>query len=168
MRSEIIKTRNVSDPNSRLKALRNNPRFHGVGPASVPPTRLNNIASPDKSITAIRHAKSPALAENLLAERQKPQWSQTRKINGMEAAHTELVNSTRLLSSIFDMRSTMPKPELQLVLGHHNRTLSGLPVHGVGRDIGCVGRDFVVGHQIATGLQEEPHRIVVGAPAFEL
>ncbi len=67
MRSEIIKTRNINNPRTGLKALRDNPRLQIIRPSPVSTTSLDNFASPNKSLT-IRHAKSPALAENLRAE----------------------------------------------------------------------------------------------------
>ncbi|BCG82802.1 hypothetical protein MesoLj113b_63440 [Mesorhizobium sp. 113-3-3] len=67
MRNEIMTTRNINNPRTALKALRDNPRLQIIRPSSVSTTRLDNFASPNKSL-AIRHAKSPAPAENLLAE----------------------------------------------------------------------------------------------------
>lgn len=48
-------------------ALTDNPRLQIIRPSSVPMARLDNLASSNKSF-AIRDAKSPAPAENLLAE----------------------------------------------------------------------------------------------------
>ncbi|ESX08344.1 hypothetical protein X768_23035 [Mesorhizobium sp. LSJC265A00] len=67
MHNEIMTTRNINNPRTGLKALRDNPRLQIIGPSSVSTTRLDNFASPNKSLT-IRDAKSPAPAENLLAE----------------------------------------------------------------------------------------------------
>lgn len=67
MRNEIMTTRNINNPRTGLKALRDNPRLQIIGPSSVCRTRLDNFASPNKSL-AICHAKSPARAENHLAE----------------------------------------------------------------------------------------------------
>ncbi|EHK57099.1 hypothetical protein MAXJ12_11652, partial [Mesorhizobium alhagi CCNWXJ12-2] len=67
MRSEIIKSPNINNPRTGLKALRYNPRLQIIRPSPVSTTRLDNFASPSKSLI-IGHAKSPAFAENLLAE----------------------------------------------------------------------------------------------------
>ncbi|MEY9166437.1 hypothetical protein ABIE78_004556 [Sinorhizobium fredii] len=87
MRSEIISERNINNPRTGLKAFRYNPRLQIIGPSPVSTTRLDNFASPDKSITAIRHAKSPALAENLLAE--TSMFTNTRNQWGVGGAYTE-------------------------------------------------------------------------------
>jgi hypothetical protein len=79
MRSEIIKSRNINNPRTGLKARRYNPRLQIIRPSPVSTTRLDNFASPNKSLT-IRHAKLQLLPKIFW---QKPQCSETREINGM-------------------------------------------------------------------------------------
>lgn len=54
----VMTTRHIRNPNTGLQALRDNPSLHIVRPATVPPTRLYNLATPDKSVPAIRHSNS--------------------------------------------------------------------------------------------------------------
>jgi len=51
LRSKIISERNINNPRTGLKAFRYNPRLHIIGPSPVSTTRLDNFASPDKSLT---------------------------------------------------------------------------------------------------------------------
>ncbi|WP_368667755.1 hypothetical protein, partial [Salipiger sp. PrR002] len=60
--------RDIHDPGTGLKALRNNPRLHIDGPTPVPAAWLDNLAPPNILIPDIRHEKSPSLSTDLLAE----------------------------------------------------------------------------------------------------
>jgi hypothetical protein len=66
MRNNAMATGDINDPRTRLKALCYNPRLEIVGPSTVSSTRLDNLKTPSKSLI-IRHAKSPALAGDVLA-----------------------------------------------------------------------------------------------------
>jgi hypothetical protein len=60
MRNNVMTTRNINNPRTRLKALRYNPSLKIIGPSPVSTTRLDNCEATNKSLT-ICHAKSPAL-----------------------------------------------------------------------------------------------------------
>jgi hypothetical protein len=56
MRDKIMPPCDIHNPHPRLEALGHNPRFHFIGPAAVPtPTRFNDFAAANKSITTICH-----------------------------------------------------------------------------------------------------------------
>jgi hypothetical protein len=66
MRNNVMTTRNINNPCTRLEAFRHNPSLQIIGPAPVSTARLDNLQPPNKSVT-IRRAKSPALAGAVLA-----------------------------------------------------------------------------------------------------
>ncbi len=50
MRNNVVTARDISNTNTRLKAFRDNPRLHIIGPTPVPATRPDNLVMPNKSI----------------------------------------------------------------------------------------------------------------------
>jgi hypothetical protein len=65
MRNNVMTTRNINNPRTRLKALRYNPSLEFIGPSPISTTRLDNLEAANKSLT-ICHNKSPALAGAIL------------------------------------------------------------------------------------------------------
>jgi hypothetical protein len=79
-------TRNLSDPNSRLEALRNNPRLHSIGPSSVSttsyrPTNPSPSATPNlqpcrkpcgRNLSPQKQTKSMGCRRRMRSTRRRP------------------------------------------------------------------------------------------------